>query len=615
MNPTSPALQSRDEEFFWDSATFLVEGVLFRVPKDRLVHDSEHFSRQYALREQQASSCPIQLDITQEDFRTFLRVLYPRAFLGRTNLSKERWISLLNLSTLWHFNDLRRVAITRLEALGLPPAEKVSLGKQYHVSRWVIAGYDALVRNETGISVQDATQVGFETTVGLYICREQRRYEDDPNYLESVFKDQLASIAEQEARYTGSHGSNLDEVDMEEAEAEKRRRDEEAALRQELRQTLAQLEEERLTHARDLADAQTRFDEALEDAQSTMMEEKEDRERLLVQQMTHKVELQKELADKEALATHLSAIQTRLQAKLSEAQSLLEKERKAALEHEMAHTQTKEILEQQTKLWEVERQTLTGALEEEKATRESSEALVVRLKKDATKRVSKLAELEARLSTLAELAEAQGAVHTLQDHTSAPYVEPQITGGLESPIQRPAMQRTPSRPSNADVQEPTPQSDGGDNPVRVPAKRPFPIPMASPAGTEATSSASLSNSYPPLPSARRKKAKLTPQVLIEPSGARKFVGEAGFSQPTPPVSSSSGPGSGKTRRLEAPAAPASDDQAHSQRPQRKRKKTNNGLPVVPPEYKGDSGQRTKSAERWYMGFAIAKKAVPGGPDS
>ncbi|KAH6910271.1 hypothetical protein BKA70DRAFT_119754 [Coprinopsis sp. MPI-PUGE-AT-0042] len=78
MNPTSPAPQSRDEEFFWDSATFLVEGVLFRVPKDRLIHGSENFSRQYALREQQASSCPIQLDITQEDFRTFLRALHPR---------------------------------------------------------------------------------------------------------------------------------------------------------------------------------------------------------------------------------------------------------------------------------------------------------------------------------------------------------------------------------------------------------------------------------------------------------------------------------------------------------------------------------------------------------
>ncbi|KAH6910272.1 hypothetical protein BKA70DRAFT_119743 [Coprinopsis sp. MPI-PUGE-AT-0042] len=402
---------------------------------------------------------------------------------------------------------------------------------------------------------------------------------------------------------------------MEEAEAEKRQRDEEAALRQELRQTLAQLEEERLTHARDLADAQRRFDEALEDAQSTMMEEKEDRERLLVQQMTRKVELQKELADKEALATHLSAIQTRLQTKLAEAQSLLEKERKAALEHEMADTQTKEILEQQTKLWEVERETLTGALAEEKAMRESSEASVARLKNDASKRVTKLAELEARLCTLAELAEAQGAVRALQDQTSASYVEPQMAGGLHSPIQRPAMQRTPSGPSNLGVQEPTARSDDGDNRVSVPAKRSFPNSMASASATESTSSGSVSNSYPPLPSARRKKAKLTPQVLIEPSGGRKFIGETAFSQPTPPASSPSAPGSGKPRRLEASGAPASDDQARSQRPQRRRKKTNNGLPIVPPEYKGDSGQRTKSAERWYMGFAVAKKAVPGGPDS
>ncbi|KAH6887795.1 hypothetical protein BKA70DRAFT_70344 [Coprinopsis sp. MPI-PUGE-AT-0042] len=77
--------------------------------------------------------------------------------------------------------------------------------------------------------------------------------------------------------------------------------------------------------------------------------------------------------------------------------------------------------------------------------------------------------------------------------------------------------------------------------------------------------------------------------------------------------SSVGTSNGATLNTEAgPVATSTLDQP--QRPQRKRKQANMGLPVVPSEYKGDSKQRTNLRDRWYMGVAVAKKAVPGGTE-
>ncbi|KAH6885496.1 hypothetical protein BKA70DRAFT_1410548 [Coprinopsis sp. MPI-PUGE-AT-0042] len=502
--PNSPAL--RDEGFYWDPVVFLVEGLLFKVPKDRLSHGSDYFSKQYL--EHNLSGGPIQLDVTAEEFRVFLQVLYPRPFHRRMDLTKVNWISLLKLSTLWHFNGLRGVAITRLEAQQLQPAEKVSLGKQYYVSRWVITGYDALVRNEEVISVQDATQLGIESTVGLYICREQRRYESDPNYLENTFKDQLIAIAEQEVRYTS--GSTMEGHDGGDPDAEERcGTDEVSFLREKLRQLQSQLEE-RLAHSQEQADAQKTLEKALEDLRSTSSKEKQDCASLLALQMMREAELQKQLDEKEVLAAHLAGIQTNLQKQLSEAQSSLSKQKKesekAASTLEKAHSQTRELLEQQTKLWEAERQNWNGSLAGEKAMRQNSDVLVTRLRDEAGQKAAEMADLEARLRALTEAAaETQNGVHIRQQHTSDQPSNPTLLDRIDAATHH--LPRRYTQPESLDSKGVTRQFENGeDDPVNVPYKRSLRSSISSPHGTSVTSGFG-SSSQPQLPAARRKKVK------------------------------------------------------------------------------------------------------------
>ncbi|KAH6885535.1 hypothetical protein BKA70DRAFT_1445127 [Coprinopsis sp. MPI-PUGE-AT-0042] len=139
---------------------------LFKVPKDRFLKGSSQFSTKFDLidrhspgpRENVAELEPVPLpDVSIEEFRSFLRC-YAR------ELAKDQWLSVLKLSTLWFFKDQRRASIARLEALELSPAERMSLGKRCHISRWGLTGYDSIVRNLDGLILfEDAKQVGYDT--------------------------------------------------------------------------------------------------------------------------------------------------------------------------------------------------------------------------------------------------------------------------------------------------------------------------------------------------------------------------------------------------------------------------------------------------------------------
>jgi hypothetical protein len=84
-------------------------------------------------------------------------------------MGREEWISVLKLSTLWEFKDLRKEALDKLSRIEIDAVDKVMLAR---VERWLAEGYMQLVKRNGGISSEEAKKLGYETTFQLYERRE-----------------------------------------------------------------------------------------------------------------------------------------------------------------------------------------------------------------------------------------------------------------------------------------------------------------------------------------------------------------------------------------------------------------------------------------------------------
>ncbi|KAH6907067.1 hypothetical protein BKA70DRAFT_1286143, partial [Coprinopsis sp. MPI-PUGE-AT-0042] len=138
--------------YFWDSITFKVEGVFFQLPKYRFVEESETFMAMVA-----------PLDVALRDFEHFLKAFLPRAsamYDAEPGLSQDEWISVLKLSTLWRFNELRKLAISHLSwswpRPTMDPIDRICLAKEYRVYDWLLQGYQ-----------QEGEKIGMEVALEL----------------------------------------------------------------------------------------------------------------------------------------------------------------------------------------------------------------------------------------------------------------------------------------------------------------------------------------------------------------------------------------------------------------------------------------------------------------
>ncbi|RXW20425.1 hypothetical protein EST38_g5410, partial [Candolleomyces aberdarensis] len=153
----------RDRSYFWDFVTFLCEKRLFRVPKYRFLADSEAFASKYGLNTD-----------TDTGSDPEYAALYPKRVEGKLCLKQSEWISVLKLSTAWHFNEFRKRAITALSTefkLGRP-VDKVALGLEYNVSLWLKDGYFELVTRKEVMTVDDAGRIRWQSAIKLYAIRD-----------------------------------------------------------------------------------------------------------------------------------------------------------------------------------------------------------------------------------------------------------------------------------------------------------------------------------------------------------------------------------------------------------------------------------------------------------
>jgi hypothetical protein len=148
-------------------------------------------------------------------------------------MGSEEWISVLKLSTMWTFGELRQGAITQLGRLNINPVDKVMLARDYRVESLLKQGYKELVKRKEGPSLEEAKVLGYEAAIHLYKKRERHHRESAPasiqmrqranisldTDIEKTFKEELDDIkrdskAIEEASKTNVHGMDNDQPDQ-----------------------------------------------------------------------------------------------------------------------------------------------------------------------------------------------------------------------------------------------------------------------------------------------------------------------------------------------------------------------------------------------------------------
>ncbi|KAF9447811.1 hypothetical protein P691DRAFT_730852 [Macrolepiota fuliginosa MF-IS2] len=183
-----PQVTHHDVEYYIEPLIFHVEGVLFRVPREYLIQESPVLLEMLALLqpatdnegvggEGVADAKPLTLPdtITALSFRALLQVLYSynRPANSEAGLSKDDWITLLELSRNWAMTRMRKMAIEQLAPLfNDDPAHKWNLAKKYGIHDWVRPALERLIRRGSSLGNREFEMLDQETLLKLGAIRE-----------------------------------------------------------------------------------------------------------------------------------------------------------------------------------------------------------------------------------------------------------------------------------------------------------------------------------------------------------------------------------------------------------------------------------------------------------
>ncbi|KAG6897009.1 hypothetical protein C0992_004720 [Termitomyces sp. T32_za158] len=145
---------------------------------------------------------PITLDnVTKDDFRYLMDLIMPLDIPPtEPELSKEPWVAILGLATMWEMCKIRSHCIDKLTNMAMSAVERAVLAKKFHVPQWLRTAYTELVDQGQTLSISDSSSIGYRSAVGVFQLREQRHrrsygyyhYPEQNVTLESVFEEELA---------------------------------------------------------------------------------------------------------------------------------------------------------------------------------------------------------------------------------------------------------------------------------------------------------------------------------------------------------------------------------------------------------------------------------------
>ncbi|KAK0226386.1 hypothetical protein IW262DRAFT_763062 [Armillaria fumosa] len=175
----------RNENFYWENSTFLVENELFRAPRYQFIKHSETFKAMFTLPQADADAVegntddkPIHLyGVSKIDFERLLNFMYPLDILlaEKRKRTLEEWISILKLSTMWVMTEIRDSAISHMmeRHLEIEVVKRITLGRSHDVPALVRSGLVTLVNQDGGVSEQQARLLGWETALRIQWVRDK----------------------------------------------------------------------------------------------------------------------------------------------------------------------------------------------------------------------------------------------------------------------------------------------------------------------------------------------------------------------------------------------------------------------------------------------------------
>ena len=89
-----------------------------------------------------------------------------------------QWTSVLKLSTLWEFDELRKAAIDALStALRNDPIDRVILSRQFGITTWLLPALNELAQRPESLTIEEANRLGIETALMIASVREHIKLE------------------------------------------------------------------------------------------------------------------------------------------------------------------------------------------------------------------------------------------------------------------------------------------------------------------------------------------------------------------------------------------------------------------------------------------------------
>jgi hypothetical protein len=87
-------------------------------------------------------------------------------------MSSTEWTSVLKLSTMWGFDDIRDLAIQCMSLLSIDPIERAALANEYSIDQWLLPALNELAQREEPISIEEARRLGWERALQIAAVRE-----------------------------------------------------------------------------------------------------------------------------------------------------------------------------------------------------------------------------------------------------------------------------------------------------------------------------------------------------------------------------------------------------------------------------------------------------------
>ncbi|KAL1659802.1 hypothetical protein GGF50DRAFT_119528 [Schizophyllum commune] len=156
--------------------SILASDVLFRVWSGLFCAPySKAFVKMYPGLFSADDKTPLRLDrVKAKDFERFLWVLQPLIIGECRAKTVDDWIAVLELSTLWDFVDIRRVAIKELGALEMDPVHKIVIQMRHDIKReWSFGAFDTLCRRSEPLDIGEGERLGVEVLAKVAATREK----------------------------------------------------------------------------------------------------------------------------------------------------------------------------------------------------------------------------------------------------------------------------------------------------------------------------------------------------------------------------------------------------------------------------------------------------------